>query len=106
MGGPWQTVLFASLAAAQVAQAMALRSFRSSFLKMGLFSNPLLSLMALSVVLLQVMAIYIPSVQTFFRTVPLSINQLLLVMLPAAAVFLVLEGWKITGRNNWESEAK
>ncbi len=106
MGGSWQTVLFASLAAAQVAQAMALRSFRSSFLKMGLFSNPLLSLMALSVVLLQVMAIYIPSVQTFFRTVPLSINQLLLVMLPAAAVFFVLEGWKVAGRNNRESEAK
>ncbi len=106
MGGPWQTVLFASLAVAQVAQAMALRSFRSSFLKMGLFSNPLLSLMALFVVLLQVMAIYIPSVQTFFRTVPLSINQLLLVMLPAAAVFLVLEGWKVAGRNNRESEAK
>ncbi len=99
-GGSWQTVLFASLAVAQVAQAMALRSFRSSFLQMGLFSNRLLSLMALSVVVLQSMAIYLPYVQPFFRTESLSINQLSLVLLPAVAVFLVLEGWKIVGRIN------
>ncbi len=97
-GGPWQTVLFASLALAQVAQAMSLRSFRSSFFSLGLFTNPLLLAMALCVVLLQGLVIYMPALQTFFRTTFLSANQLLLVALPAIAVFILLEGKKILMR--------
>jgi len=97
-GGPWQTVLFASLALAQVAQAMALRSFRNSFISMGLFGNPLLLAMAVSVVLLQGMAVYLPQLQGFFRTTALTWEQLGLVLLPAVAVFLLLEGEKWAGR--------
>jgi P-type Ca2+ transporter type 2C len=97
-GGPWQTVLFASLALAQVAQAMALRSFRSSFLSMGLFSNPLLLGMAVSVVLLQGLAVYLPQLQGYFRTTALSVDLLCLVLLPAVAVFVLLEGEKWAGR--------
>ncbi|CAH2030992.1 cation-translocating P-type ATPase [Trichlorobacter ammonificans] len=97
-GGPWQTVLFVSLALAQVAQAMALRSFRSSFFNMGLFSNPLLLAMALAVVLLQGLAVYLPALQVFFRTVPLVSAELVLILLPAVAVFLLLEGEKWAGR--------
>lgn len=97
-GGPWQTVLFASLALAQIAQAMGLRSFRSSFLQMGLFSNlPLLALAA-SVLLLQGLAIWLPQLQVFFRTTALTWEQLGLVLLPAVAVFLLLEGGKWAGR--------
>ena len=93
-GGPWQTVLFASLALAQVAQAMALRSFRSSFLQMGPMTNPLLLIMAASVVLLQVMTIWLPFLQRFFLTAALSYQQLLLVVLPAVLVFMALEAEK------------
>jgi len=96
-GGPWQTVLFVSLALAQVAQAMALRSFRSSFISMGLFTNPLLLLMAGCVVLLQGLAVYLPHLQGFFRTTALSPEQLWLVLLPALAVFVLLEGEKWAG---------
>ncbi|MFH1028911.1 MAG: cation-translocating P-type ATPase, partial [Pseudomonadota bacterium] len=42
----WQSVLFTSLACAQIGQAMALRSFRHSFFRMGPFTNPLLMAMA------------------------------------------------------------
>jgi Ca2+-transporting ATPase len=97
-GGPWQTVLFASLALAQIAQAMALRSFRSSFLQMGLFSNPSLLAMAACVLLLQGLAIWLPQVQGFFRTTALTWEQLGLVLVPAVAVFLLLEGEKWAGR--------
>ncbi|MDK9718040.1 MAG: cation-translocating P-type ATPase [Trichlorobacter sp.] len=97
-GGPWQTVLFASLALAQIAQAMALRSFRSSFLQMGLFSNPSLLAMAASVLLLQGLVIWLPQLQGFFRTTALTGEQLGLVLLPAVAVFLLLEGGKLAGR--------
>ncbi len=97
-GGPWQTVLFVSLALAQVAQAMALRSFRSSFLSMGLLGNPLLLAMALSVLLLQGGTVWLPSMQGFFRTTALSVEELWLTILPAVAVFLLLEGEKWAGR--------
>lgn len=97
-GGPWQTVLFASLALAQIAQAMGLRSFRSSFLQMGLFSNLPLLAMAASVLLLQGLAIWLPQLQGFFRTTALTWEQLGLVLLPAVAVFLLLEGEKWAGR--------
>jgi Ca2+-transporting ATPase len=98
-GGPWQTVLFASLALAQVAQSMALRSFRSSFFAMGLFTNPLLLAMAVCVVLLQGVAVYLPHMQIFFQTAAVGIGQLWLVLLPAAAVFVMLEGEKWVKRH-------
>jgi Ca2+-transporting ATPase len=97
-GGPWQTVLFASLALAQVAQAMALRSFRSSFFTLGLFTNPLLISMAFCVVLLQSLVLYLPQLQLFFRTAALTADQLWLTLLPAIAVFILLEGEKWGGR--------
>lgn len=97
-GGPWQTVLFASLALAQIAQAMGLRSFRSSFLQMGLFSNLPLLAMAASVLLLQGLAIWLPQLQGFFRTTALTWEQLGLVLVPAVAVLLLLEGEKWAGR--------
>ena len=90
-GGPWQTVLFVSLSLAQVAQAMALRSFRSSFASMGLFTNPWLLMMAASVVLLQAAVVYWSPLQGFFTTTALTGNLLWLVLLPAVAVFVLLE---------------
>jgi len=93
-GGPWQTVLFVSLALAQVAQAMSLRSFRSSFISLGLFTNPWLLAMACGVLLLQALAVYLPPLQGFFRTTALAGDQLWLVLLPALAVFVLLEGEK------------
>lgn len=90
-GGPWQTALFVSLALAQVAQAMALRSFRNSFVSMGLFTNPWLLMMAASVLLLQAAAVYLPPLQGFFSTLALTGNLVWLVLLPAVAVFVLLE---------------
>jgi Ca2+-transporting ATPase len=90
-GGPWQTVLFVSLALAQVGQAMALRSFTSSFASMGLFTNPLLLAMVMAVVLLQAGTVYLPVVQGFFRTAALDGMLLLLTVVPALAVFVLLE---------------
>lgn len=97
-GGPWQTVLFVSLALAQVAQAISLRSFKSSFFAMGLFTNPLLLSMAACVVLLQGAAIYIAVLQGFFRTVALDAGLLGVAFLPALAVFVVLELEKLRNR--------
>jgi len=96
--GTWQTVLFTSLAFAQIGQAMALRSSRHSFFHMGLFSNPLLLAMICAVVVLQAAVVYLPALQPFFKTLPLTLETLRWVVVPGIIVFAVLELVKCAGR--------
>lgn len=87
----WQTLLFTSLAFAQIGQAMALRSFSHSFFKVGYFSNPLLLGMVVAVVLLQTAVVYFPPMQLFFTTKALEITSLAWVFVPGVLVFVALE---------------
>jgi len=89
--GSWQTVLFTSIAFAQIGQAMSLRSHKFSFLRMGFFSNPLLLLMAGAVILLQMLVVYLPLLQPYFNTMPLSLENLAWVLVPGIVVFVTLE---------------
>lgn len=99
--GEWQTLLFSSLAFAQIGQALALRSFGHSFFRIGFFSNPMLLCMIVAVVLLQGAVVYLPAAQTFFTTVPLGPENLLRVFLPGLCVFGALEAEKLlAGRRN------
>ena len=68
----WQTMVFTSLAFMQVFQALASRSSKDSLFKIGVLSNPLLAVMALTVVALQLAVLYIPFLSGFFNVVPLS----------------------------------
>lgn len=102
-GHTWQTVLFASLAFAQVGQAMALRSPVHSFFRMGLFSNPLLLAMVCGVVVLQGAVIYLPPLQPFFKTEALTLETLGLVMMPGCVLFMVLEAVKFLTRGDGRS---
>ena len=97
--GTWQTVLFTSLAFAQIGQAMAQRSSSHSFFSMGLFSNPLLLSMVCAVIVLQAAVVYLPTFQPFFKTVPLSPETLGWVVVPGITVFIVLELVKCVGRS-------
>jgi Ca2+-transporting ATPase len=96
--GTWQTVLFTSLAFAQIGQAMALRSSRHSSFHMGLFTNPLLLSMICAVVVLQAVVVYLPSFQPLFKTAPLNPETLGWVVVPGVIVFVVLELVKYAGR--------
>jgi Ca2+-transporting ATPase len=96
--GTWQTVLFTSLAFAQIGQALALRSARYSYFHMGLFSNPLLLSMVIAVVILQAAVVYLPVLQPFFKTAYLNPETLGWVVLPGIIVFIVLELVKYVGR--------
>ncbi len=87
----WQTMIFSSLAFAQVGQALASRSNRESLLTLGLGSNPLLLGMAALVTLLQLAVIYIPQVAAFFSVIPLSLLDLLVALGAGAVVLVVLE---------------
>jgi Ca2+-transporting ATPase len=95
--GTWQTVLFTSLAFAQIGQAMALRSSRHSFFHMGLFSNPLLLSMICAVVVLQAVVVYLPAFQPLLKTAPLNPETLGWVVVPGITVFIVLELVKCVG---------
>jgi Ca2+-transporting ATPase len=91
----WQTMLFTTLTLSQMAHVLAIRSERVSLFRIGLFSNkPLLAAVSLTV-LLQLALIYVPALQTVFRTVSLSASDLALVLAVAVAVFgaVELEKW-------------
>ncbi len=96
--GNWQSVLFTSLAFAQIGQAMSLRSFKHSFFRMGLLSNPLLMGVCFVVILLQLIVVFIPSLQTFFNTNTFGLESLLWTCVPGILVFTVLETEKLLTR--------
>ena len=74
----WQTLMFTTLAFAQVWQAIGIRSGNDSIFKVSLFSNkPLLGL-ALVVAVAQLAAIYAPPLQAYLKTTVLTLPDLLL----------------------------
>jgi Ca2+-transporting ATPase len=95
----WQTVLFTTLTLAQMAHVLAIRSERVSLFRIGLFSNkPLLAAVSLTI-LLQFALIYLPPLQTIFRTVPLSVFDLGVTFGVAAAIFAAVEFEKWVSRS-------
>jgi Ca2+-transporting ATPase len=90
----WQTMVFTSLAFMQVFQALASRSDRESFFKMGILSNPLLAAMIAVVVGLQLLVIYTPSLANFFEVLPLKWHDLAIAILTGLIVFVVMEASK------------
>lgn len=63
-GGPWQTLIFSTLAMMQVFQALGTRSNRESIFTLRLFSSPVMLGTIAMVVGLQVMAVYMPVLST------------------------------------------
>jgi Ca2+-transporting ATPase len=95
----WQTMVFSFLAFAQVFQALASRSSRDSFIKLGLSGNPLLAGMAFLVLALQLLVIYVPALSSFFSVEPLSAVDLLIAMGTGALVLLAMEVEKLMKRD-------
>ena len=94
----WQTMMFTTLAFAQVWQAIGIRSGNDSIFKVGLLSNkPLLGLAGL-VVVAQLAAIYVPALQDYLKTSPLSFADLMLCVAAGAVVFIAAEVEKLIKR--------
>lgn len=87
----WQTMVFTSLAFAQIGQALATRSSSVSLFQLGLRSNPLMLAMVLVVFLLQLVVIYFPPLEAFFETTPLTLLDLLIVLGIGLLVFGAIE---------------
>lgn len=96
----WQTMVFTTLTLSQMANVMAIRSERRSLLEIGLKSNlPLLGAVALTVIL-QLALIYVPLLQSIFKTVMLPIPDLLLALVVSSLIFwaVELEKWFLRRR--------
>jgi Ca2+-transporting ATPase len=89
--GPWQTLTFTTLAFSQMAQALATRSRRESFFKLGLRSNIPGMLLAGVVFLLQLAVLYVPFLQNIFYTQSLSVQELALSLALSSLVFWLIE---------------
>ena len=87
----WQTLVFTSLALAQVGQALAARSNHVSFFQQGLKSNPLMTFMVVLVLILQLMVIYLAPLQIFFGTTPLTWDELGIAFSMGILVFGIIE---------------
>lgn len=102
----WRTMLFSTLTFSQMTLALAVRSDRDSLFQIGLMSNkPMLAAVGLTF-LLQLGVIYLPVFQPVFRTVPLSIGDLLVALLLSTVVFGAVELRKLLTRIRSSSEGR
>jgi Ca2+-transporting ATPase len=90
-GASWQTVLFNTLAFAQIFQAIGTRSSSDSIYQIGFFSNPTMAYLIFSTAALQMAAVYLPFMQRFLGTSALSGFQLLLSVGAASLVLIFAE---------------
>jgi Ca2+-transporting ATPase len=100
--GPWRTMVFTTLTLSQMGNALATRSSRDSLFKIGLFSNRLMVGAVLLTLVLQLLLIYVPVLQSVFSTEALTAQQLLICLLTSAVVFVILEiyKWFVRRRDN------
>jgi len=97
----WQTIVFTVLCFCQLWHVMAIRSEKRSLFKMGLLGNRQLLLAVSGTVLLQLAVIYVPFLNDFFHTQPLTFMELLTIFLVSSIVFWVveIEKWIKRSRN-------
>jgi Ca2+-transporting ATPase len=94
----WQTMVFTTLCLTQLGHVLAIRSERKSLFTIGLFSNKaLFGAVALTFVL-QMATVYLPSLNAIFKTEPLSLGELLLVLALSSGVFIAVEIEKLIKR--------
>ena len=84
----WQTMIFATVGFAQIFQALALRS--SAHSPFAISTNPLMVVVVAVTILLQLAAIYMPFLKTFFELVPLSLKDLSISVVAGAVIFLLV----------------
>jgi Ca2+-transporting ATPase len=93
-GAPWKTIVFTTLCLAQMGHALSARSERPLF-QVAPFSNPWLLWAVVLTSLLQLALLYVPSLASFFGTVPLSGHDLAICAGVSLIFFLYLELEKV-----------
>jgi Ca2+-transporting ATPase len=84
-------LLFTTLTLSQMAHVMAIRSERRSLFQIGFLSNrPLLGAVSLTV-MLQFVLLYLPLLQSVFKTRPLPLAGLALTLAISSIIFVAVE---------------
>ncbi|MGE5106327.1 MAG: cation-translocating P-type ATPase [Sphingobacteriales bacterium] len=94
----WQTMVFTVLCLGQLAHVMAIRSETISLFRQGIFSNRPLILSVGITFFLQLAIIYLPLLNTVFKTKPLTVNELIACLIISSIVFIAVEIEKIIRR--------
>ena len=97
VGWHWQTMVFTTLALLQLGNALAVRSERSSLLRLGLRSNLPLTLAIGATLTVQLALVYLPGLQPIFGTEALGAGELALVLLASTFGFAAVEAGKWAG---------
>jgi Ca2+-transporting ATPase len=87
----WQTMVFTVLTFSQLGHVLAIRSERESLLTQGLLSNRLLLGAVLFTVALQLATIYVPWLNTIFKTEALAWDELLFCLAMSSVVYAAVE---------------
>ncbi len=94
----WQTMVFTVLCLSQMGHVLAIRSERESLFSQGLLSNkPLLGAFLLTFGL-QMATIYVPALNPIFKTQPLTLTELVAVLVLSSVVFVAVETEKLVKR--------
>ena len=102
----WQTMVFTVLTLSQMGHVLAIRAERDSLFSIGVFSNPLL-VFAVSLTLgLQMATIYLPALNSIFKTEALNMNELALCFVLSSVVFFAVEIEKWMIRRGWIYRSK
>lgn len=94
----WQTIAFSVLCFCQLWHVMSIRSETRSVFKLGLRGNIPLLLSVAGTLLLQLGVIYIPFLNAFFHTEPLTLNELLFTLGVSGLVMVAVEVEKVVRR--------
>jgi len=86
----WKTMVFTMLCLSQMGHALAVRSERPIW-TVAPFSNPSLLVAIAATTVLQILLIYLPPLQSFFGTYPLSLSQLAVCVGVSTLLFVWVE---------------
>ena len=102
---PWRTMIFTSLALLQLGDALAVRSESTSTFRLGFTTNRFLLIAVLGTLAAQLAAIYLPVLQDLLSTQPLSLTELLVVLVASTATFWTVETGKLFRRRRMSETA-
>jgi len=87
----WQTIVFTVLCFSQLWNVIAIRSETRSLFKIGILSNTFMVIAISVTVLLQLAVIYLPVLNKFFHTQPLTLAEMLIATGISSIVFIIVE---------------
>lgn len=93
-----QTAVFTTLCFVQLANALSVRSTYHSLFSKDIFANHGMWLAIVGTIILQLLIVYVPFLNTLFKTIPLSWDIMLVIIVTIAASMLLIELAKFLSR--------